>query len=138
MMERFLERISLSEYKDKFILTGGMLVAAMVGLDARSTMDLDAAVKSTNVTVEDMENIISAIVSVPLEDSVSFRVKKISEIMDEAEYPGVRIGLETKFDGYSVPDSWKKPQCRNPARCSVCDSREARNRAVFAGCHRCI
>lgn len=42
MMERFLERISLSEYRDKFILKGGMLVAAMVGLDARSTMDIDA------------------------------------------------------------------------------------------------
>ena len=46
MMERFLERISLSEYRDKFILKGGMLVAAMVGLDARSTMDIDATVKS--------------------------------------------------------------------------------------------
>lgn len=45
MMERFLERISLSEYKDKFILKGGMLVAAMVGLDARSTMDLDATAR---------------------------------------------------------------------------------------------
>ena len=45
MMERFLERISLSEYRDKFILKGGMLVAAMVGLDARSTMDLDATIK---------------------------------------------------------------------------------------------
>lgn len=49
MMERFLERISLSEYRDKFILKGGMLVAAMVGLDARSTMDLDATVKGANV-----------------------------------------------------------------------------------------
>ena len=46
MMERFLERISLSSYRDKFILKGGMLVAAMVGLDARSTMDLDATVKA--------------------------------------------------------------------------------------------
>lgn len=53
MMERFLERISLSEYRDKFILKGGMLVAAMVGLDARSTMDLDATVKGANVNVED-------------------------------------------------------------------------------------
>ena len=51
MMERFLERISLSEYKDKFILKGGMLVAAMVGLDARATMDLDATIKGTNVRV---------------------------------------------------------------------------------------
>lgn len=103
MMERFLERVSLSEYKDKFILKGGMLVAAMVGLDARSTMDLDAAVKGANVTVKDVENIISAIVSVPLDDGVSFRMMKISEIMDEAEYPGVRVGLETKFDGVITP-----------------------------------
>ena len=64
MMERFLERISLSEYKDNFILKGGMLVAAMVGLDARSTMDLDATVKGTTVNVEDVENIIAVIVSI--------------------------------------------------------------------------
>ena len=51
MMGRFLERISLSAYRDKFILKGGMLVAAMVGLDARSTMDLDATVKGANVSV---------------------------------------------------------------------------------------
>ena len=51
MMERFLERISLSEYKNQFILKGGMLVAAMVGLDARATMDLDATIKGTNVRV---------------------------------------------------------------------------------------
>ena len=57
MMERFLERISLSEYRDKFILKGGMLVAAMVGLDARSTMDLDATIKGANVNVEDIENL---------------------------------------------------------------------------------
>lgn len=54
MMERFLERISLSEYKNQFILKGGMLVAAMVGLDARATMDLDATIKGTNVSVEDV------------------------------------------------------------------------------------
>ena len=54
MMERFLERISLSEYKNQFILKGGMLVAAMVGLDARTTMDLDATIKGTNVSVEDV------------------------------------------------------------------------------------
>ena len=57
MMERFLERISLSEYKNQFILKGGMLVAAMVGLDARATMDLDATIKGTNVSVEDVERL---------------------------------------------------------------------------------
>ena len=59
MMERFLKRISLSEYKDKFILKDGMLVAAMVGLDARATMDLDATIKDANVSLTDVETIIS-------------------------------------------------------------------------------
>ena len=103
MMERFLERISLSEYCDKFILKGGMLVAAMVGLDARSTMDLDATVKGANVNVEDIENLISAIVSVPIDDGVKFQLKSISEIMDEAEYPGIRVSMTTTFDGVVTP-----------------------------------
>lgn len=82
MMERFLERISLSQYQDKFILKGDMLVAAMVGLDARATMD---------------------IISFPMEDGVTFRIKQITEIMDEAEYPGVRVSMETEFDGVRTP-----------------------------------
>lgn len=103
MMERFLERISLSEYRDKFILKGGMLVAAMVGLDARSTMDIDATVKGATVGIEEVENMIASIISVPVDDGVEFRVKRISEIMDEAEYPGIRVSMETEFDGVITP-----------------------------------
>ena len=103
MMERFLERISLSEYRDKFILKGGMLVAAMVGLDARSTMDIDATVKGATVGIEDVENMIASIISVLVDDGVGFRVKRISEIMDEAEYPGIRVSMETEFDGVITP-----------------------------------
>lgn len=103
MMERFLERISLSSYRDKFILKGGMLVAAMVGLDARSTMDLDATVKGANVSVEDVENMMAEIIAVPIDDGVTFQVKSISEIMDEAEYPGIRVTMTTLFDGVRTP-----------------------------------
>ena len=63
MMERFLKRISLSEYKDKFTLKDGMPVAAMVGLDARATMDLDATIKDANVSLTDVETIISNIIA---------------------------------------------------------------------------
>ena len=103
MMERFLERISISEYRDNFILKGGMLVAAMVGIDARSTMDMDATVKGTAVNVEDVENIIAGIIRIPINDGVDFRVKSISEIMDEADYPGVRANLDCSFDGTRTP-----------------------------------
>ena len=103
MMERFLERISLSKYRDKFILKGGMLVAAMVGLDARSTMDLDATVKGINVNVNDVADLIAGIVPVPIDAGVTFRVNKVSEIMDEAEYPGIRVSMTTVFDGVVTP-----------------------------------
>ena len=66
-------------------------------------MDLDATIKGTNVSVEDVEMIISQIISIPLDDGVSFRVKRISEIMEEADYPGVRVSMETKFDGVITP-----------------------------------
>lgn len=42
MMERFLERVSVSPYKDKFIIKGGILITSMVGIAMRSTMDIDA------------------------------------------------------------------------------------------------
>ena len=103
MMERFLERISVSEYRDKFILKGGMLVAAMIGLESRTTMDIDGTVKGANVSVEDVEQVIAEIVSVPMDDGVEFQIKRISEIMDEAEYPGIRVSMETKFDGVRTP-----------------------------------
>lgn len=103
MMERFLERISLSQYQDKFILKGGMLVAAMVGLDVRATMDMDATIKGTDVNVKVAESIIKEITSIPIEDGVIFRIKQIAEIMGEAEYPGVRVSMETEFDGVRTP-----------------------------------
>jgi len=60
-------------------------------------------VKGANVSVEDVENIISSILSVPIEDGVEFQVKRISEIMEAAEYPGVRVSMETTFDGVRTP-----------------------------------
>ncbi len=75
----------------------------MVGLDARATMDIDATIKGTNVSVADVETIISRIISISIDDGVSFYIKHISEIMEEADYPGVRVSLETKFDGVITP-----------------------------------
>ena len=46
MLERLLERISVSPYQKNFILKGGYLIASMVGLNSRTTMDMDATVKS--------------------------------------------------------------------------------------------
>ena len=91
MMERFLERVSLSEYRDKLILKGGMLVASMVGLDSRSTMDIDATARNMSVGVVEIECMVVRIAAVPLNDGIEFRVKQAFEIMEGADYPGVRV-----------------------------------------------
>ncbi len=103
MMERLLERISLSPYHDSFILKGGMLVSSLVGVNIRATMDMDTTVRGLPVTVADMERIINEILSIPLEDAVQFRIRSISNIMDEMEYSGIRVSLEALLDNSITP-----------------------------------
>lgn len=103
MMERFLERVSKSEYKEHFILKGGMLVAAMVGLDARSTMDIDATIRGKTIGVEEVKQIVADIIATQVDDNVEFHMKSVSSIMDEAEYPGIRVSMDTIFDGVRTP-----------------------------------
>ena len=103
VMERFLERMSLSEYKDKLILKGGLLVASMVGIDNRATMDIDATVRNYNLSAEDAKKMIEEIISVSLKDEVQFTIKSVESIMDEAEYPGIRLKLEAVLDTMKTP-----------------------------------
>ena len=103
MMERFLERVSSSKYNGSFILKGGMLVAAFVGGEARATMDIDTTIKGIPVTIVDMERTITEVSNIDLDDNVKFRIKKVSEIMDEAEYSGIRFSMDAVLDGAVIP-----------------------------------
>ena len=103
MMERFLERVSSSKYNGSFILKGGMLVAAFVGVEARATMDIDTTIKGIPVTIVDMERTITEISNIDLDDNVKFRIKKVSEIMDESEYSGIRFSMDAVLDGAVIP-----------------------------------
>ena len=94
MMERFLERVSISSYRDNFILKGGMLVASIVGVDMRATMDIDTTVKALPLNEADVQRIIEEICNIPLEDNVSFQIKSTRTIMEEFDYPGI---LRTTF-----------------------------------------
>lgn len=98
MLERLLERISLSEYSDKFILKGGMLVAAMVGIDTRSTMDMDATIKGITLSEEELEKALNVILKVPVDDGVSMKLNGFENIRDESEYPGIRVSIEAVLD----------------------------------------
>ena len=103
MMERFLERVTLSIYRDNFIIKGGMLITSMVGVTLRSTMDIDTTVKNQQLSKEHVIDMINEIISVEVDDNIDFVVKATSEIMSDMEYPGVRLYLEARIAKMVVP-----------------------------------
>jgi len=103
VMERFLERLSLSPYRNNVILKGGTLVSAMVGLDNRSTMDVDATIKHLPLSVESARKIVEEIVAVQIEDGIDFEIKSTATIMDESDYSGVRVMLDTTLETMHTP-----------------------------------
>lgn len=103
MLERLLERISLSPYQSNFILKGGFLIAAMVGLDTRATMDMDATIKGLPVNSENISNMLQEICAVEVNDDVTFLVKRIEEIRESADYSGYRVTIEGLYPPMIVP-----------------------------------
>lgn len=98
LMERLLERVSLSKYRDNFVLKGGLLVSSLVGVDMRSTMDVDTTVKSLPLNKESAQRILEEIMAIDIEDGVAFRITKVQDIMEGHEYEGVRFMIECTMD----------------------------------------
>lgn len=103
MMERFLERLTQSEYRDNFIIKGGILVTAMIGVAHRSTMDIDTSMKNLNLSAEDALRVVNQVKDIDLDDGVSFEVKDVSNIMDEMEYPGIRVTMNANVGRLITP-----------------------------------
>ena len=103
MFERLLVRLSVSEYKEKFVLKGGMLVAAIVGLDNRATMDMDTTLKNLPLTPEAIRNALEQICSISLDDDVLFEIGDISPIREDDLYGGYRVMVKAKLDTMLTP-----------------------------------
>lgn len=103
MMERFLERVSLSKYRDNIILKGGSLIASMIGNDKRSTMDVDATLANIHLDEETVMKMVSEIIEVKVDDNVIFKVERITTIMEELDYPGIRVFINTTIDKMRTP-----------------------------------
>ena len=103
MMERFLERLAQSEYRDNFVIKGGILVTAMIGVAHRSTMDIDTSMKNLNLSAEDALRVVNQVKDIDLDDGVSFEVKDVSNIMDEMEYPGIRVTMNANVGRLITP-----------------------------------
>lgn len=103
MLERLLERISLSEYRRNFVLKGGLLISALAGLDTRTTMDMDGTLRRMPVTAAGVRRMFREICAVRIDDGVSFAVKGLEEIRQGDEYGGLRLSLEARCPPMAVP-----------------------------------
>ena len=103
MLERLLERISLSKFTNNFILKGGFLISVILGLDTRATLDLDVTVKGFTLSNETIQKIFSEICSIKLDDNIFFEVLNVSDIRENDDYPGSRVALKANYENISVP-----------------------------------
>lgn len=97
LFERVLERLSKSKYAKNFILKGGFLIASMIGIDERTTMDIDTTVKGLSMDKETIEPIIKEILSIDVNDGIEFEYGKIESIREDDDYNNFRIYFNAKY-----------------------------------------
>jgi predicted nucleotidyltransferase component of viral defense system len=103
MLERLLERISISKYKDKVILKGGMLIASLVGINSRTTMDMDATLRGFSLTEKTIHKTFLEICAIQLDDDVILALDHILPIRDDDEYGGFRVAIIARFESINTP-----------------------------------
>jgi predicted nucleotidyltransferase component of viral defense system len=103
MLERLLERISLSKYKNRIILKGGMLIASMVGISSRTTMDMDATLRGFPLTEETIRMAFQDICAIPVDDEVNLVFDHVVPIREDDEYGGFRIALIAIYESINTP-----------------------------------
>jgi len=103
MLERLLERISISKYKDMIVLKGGMLIASMVGINSRTTMDMDATLRGYPLSEETIRVAFIDICAIPLNDEVMLALDRVVPIRDEDEYGGYRVSITAKYETINTP-----------------------------------
>ncbi len=103
MMERVLERLALSNYRKNFIIKGGFLIAVIVGLESRSTMDLDTTIKGFELTNDSVKEIFEHICNIQVDDDVIFSVNRTTNIRETEDYPGIRVSLVASYPPLQVP-----------------------------------
>lgn len=102
MFERIIERLSVSKYKNNFILKGGLLLSSIMGIDTRTTMDMDTCIKGIDLTDEQLYEVLQEILNIDVGDNVSFEIKNSKPIREEDTYGGLRYNIVAKFDNIKV------------------------------------
>jgi predicted nucleotidyltransferase component of viral defense system len=102
LIEAFLSKLAKSEYKQNFIVKGGYLIAGIIGLDMRATMDLDTTVKGFALTHKRLLEIANEIVKIPTHESFEFSVEGVEDIRETDDYPGLKLKLIASFERVQV------------------------------------
>lgn len=102
MFERILERLSVSEYKDNFILKGGLLLSSIIGIDTRTTVDIDTCLKGMKFEEEKLHLVLDNILNIDLNDNIVFKLLNTKPIKEDDEYNGLKFKILANFDGLKV------------------------------------
>ena len=103
MFECLLDRISRSKYVDNFVIKGGILVSSLVGLDVRSTMDMDTTLVHLSLTEEKIKEAMNTIIAVPADDGVVFNFISVEPIRKDDVYGGFCLRLDAKYESIETP-----------------------------------
>ena len=112
--ERFLERLSKSNYKNNFVIKGGFLISSLIGIENRTTMDMDTTIKGIALKEEKIKEVVDEIININVEDGIKFEIKDISYIREEDEYENFRISLIANVGKTKKPDETRP----NNRRCN--------------------
>ncbi len=102
MFERVLERLSKSEYKENFIIKGGLLLSSIMGINLRTTMDMDTNITGINLDKEELSKILNEVLNMDIGDNVSFKIEKIEDIKQEEYYGGYQFKIIATYENIKV------------------------------------
>ena len=103
MFERIIERLSVSPYKDNFILKGGLLISAILGIEERTTMDMDTTIKGLLMKKENIKNIINEILNQEVNDGIEFQLIDVTPIREEDKYENFRVSIQAVYGKMKIP-----------------------------------
>ena len=101
--ERFLTRLEKSRYRVNFIIKGGFLISSIIGIQNRTTMDIDTTIKGLPVKEEIIKEIILEILNIEVNDEIEFVLGKIENIREISEYENYRLHLTANFEKIKNP-----------------------------------
>ncbi len=103
LLERLLERLSKSRWRDNVVVKGGMLISSLVGVASRTTMDLDTTIRGFALTHESAEAVFREICVMQADDDWEFEFNRTEDIREIDDYPGIRVHLKARYAPMSVP-----------------------------------